>query len=111
MLHNEDMRKLIYLSLILIFSASAFADVYNPSPYYNDGEDRHERSTLSNNNFNHYTKIGDTYYAPSGTSYRRDGNQIYGSDGSSYTQFNNTFQNNSNAQSYQINNNLIQPLY
>lgn len=61
-------------------------------------------------NINTGSRIGNTYYSPSGTGYTRQGNNIYGSDGSQYTQFGNTIQNNATGKTYQINNNLVTPI-
>jgi len=104
------MKKLVLLSLILIFSAAA-----SDAAYYNDDIPANAGSFTNQNTITSTTqisRIGNTYYTPSGTSYTRQGNDIYGSDGSHYTQFGNTIQSNSSRpKSYQINNNLIQPLY
>lgn len=107
------MKRIFITSLFIFFGCNiAFADVYNYSPFNYNAPKKMDSSTLSSSNLNHYSKIDNNYYSPSGTRYTRQGNDIYGSDGSHYTQYGNTIQNTApQSNSYQINNNLIQPLY
>jgi len=111
------MNKLFLAAIILLFGCtSAFADVYNYSPFNYDAPKKmdNSRDYYSTSNIQ---RNGNTYYqwndsTQSYKSYNIKGNDIYGSDGSHYKIQGNQIQGQTNgSNSYQINGNLIQPLY
>lgn len=100
------MKKFVLLGLIIFFSCSA-----SFAAYFNDDIPQGAGSFSSNqmNSSSQVSRIGNTYYTPSGTSYTRQGNQIYGSNGTQYTDYGGFIQSSS-GKTYQVNNNFVQEL-